>query len=260
MFVEADPFRDDGCKDREPARNEHGMRSIGPHGLNQHTSARRQGDFVGDHVQDGGAVEALEKGDTLAQRRFEGDFAAHRAFGDRGDLGPLADFSGEFVDTFLADHGRIHVGQQELLAPPLRPLHDDIDGSVIESGAHPIRDGSCAAAGPGSKAMSAAIQGSSQFNGPGRLKASLARRSISLVKTGNAGSQTSVATCVMGRLGLAHFIGALPRDRRLPWRRDQLALFHPKTGIKRNSVLNKWGRGEAIDGFPLRRGPAIPAS
>ena len=144
VFVKADPFRDDGCKDREPARNEHGMRAIRPHGLNQHTSTRRQGNSVGNHVQDGGAVEALKKSHTLPQRRFEGDFAAHRASGDRGDLGPLADFSGEFVDTFLADHGRIHVGQQELLAPPLRPLHDNIDGGVIESGAHPIRDGSCA--------------------------------------------------------------------------------------------------------------------
>ena len=125
------------------------MRSIGPHGLNQHTSARRQGNSIGDHAQDGGAVEALEKSHTLAQRRFEGDFAAHGAFGDRGDLGPLADFGGEFVDTFLTDHGRIHVGQQELLAPPLCPLHDNIDGGVIESGAHPIRDGFCAGGGSG---------------------------------------------------------------------------------------------------------------
>src|SRR3984893_7157086 len=67
------------------------------------------------------------------------------------------------------------------------------------------------AAGPGSKAMSAAIQGSSHRGTADHLKASLARRSISLVKTGNAGSQTSVATCVMGRLGLTHFVGALPR-------------------------------------------------
>ncbi len=125
------------------------MRSIGPHGLNQHTSARRQGNSVGDHLQDSGAVEALKKSDTLAQRRFEGDLAAHRAFGDRRDMGPLADFSGEFVDTFLADHGRIHVGQQELLAPPLRPLHDNIDGGVIESGAHPIHDGAYAGGGFG---------------------------------------------------------------------------------------------------------------
>ncbi len=33
----------------------------------------------------------------------------------------------EFVDAFLADQGRVHVGHQQPLLPPLERLHDRID-------------------------------------------------------------------------------------------------------------------------------------
>ena len=61
--------------------------------------------------------QALEQRDALAQRRLELDFAAHRAFGDGGDMRLEAGEIGQLVDAFLADHGGIHVGQQKLLAP-----------------------------------------------------------------------------------------------------------------------------------------------
>ena len=38
-----------------------------------------------------------------------------------------ADVIGQFVDAFLADHGGIHVGQEELLAPVGGRLHHHID-------------------------------------------------------------------------------------------------------------------------------------
>ena len=68
--------------------------------------------------------------DALAQRRLELDLAAHGALGDRGDDGLQPGHVGEFVDAFLADHGRIHVGDDEALAPLGEPLHHDIDGRV----------------------------------------------------------------------------------------------------------------------------------
>ena len=69
--------------------------------------------------------QALQQRDALAQRRFEGDLAVHGAGGDRGDLVLQADFGGKFVDAFLADHGRIHVGDQQFLAARFGVLDDD---------------------------------------------------------------------------------------------------------------------------------------
>ena len=145
--MKADPLRDDGCEDGEPSRDKHGMRAMGPHRLHQGSPARRQGDFLGDDAMDRGKVEALEEGDTFAQGRFEGDIAAHGAFGDRRDMRTLANSGRKFVKTFLADHGRIHVRKQKLLAPPSHPLHDDIDRRVSKRAAHGVRNGFFAGGG-----------------------------------------------------------------------------------------------------------------
>ena len=51
-----------------------------------------------------------------------------------------ADMIGELVDAFLADHGRIHVGQKKRLATAARRLHHDIDGRAGERRTHPIGD------------------------------------------------------------------------------------------------------------------------
>ena len=89
--------------------------------------------MLGDDAVDRGTVESLKQGNSFAQGRFKRDIAAHGAFRDRRDMRLLADFSGEFVNTFLADHGGIHVGEQEPLAPPFRLLHDDINGGIAET-------------------------------------------------------------------------------------------------------------------------------
>ena len=65
---------------------------------------------------------------------LEGDLAIHGARGDGRDLVLEADFGGKLVDAFLADHGRIHVGDQKLLAPRLRVLHREIDRRIAEDG------------------------------------------------------------------------------------------------------------------------------
>ena len=76
--------------------------------------------------------QALEQRDALAQRRLEGDLAAHRALGDRGDMRLQADVVRKFVDAFLADHGGIHVGDEQLLARGSGRLHDDVDRIAAE--------------------------------------------------------------------------------------------------------------------------------
>ena len=39
------------------------------------------------------------------------------------------DVVGEFVDAFLFDHGGVHVGQKQLLAPVGGGLHHDVDAA-----------------------------------------------------------------------------------------------------------------------------------
>ncbi len=45
------------------------------------------------------------------------DLAVHGAGGDGRDEVLQADFSSEFIDAFLTDHGGVHVGDEQLLAP-----------------------------------------------------------------------------------------------------------------------------------------------
>lgn len=62
--------------------------------------------------------------------RFEFDFAAHRAFGDGGDVRLQAGEVGQFIESFLAGHRGIHVGEKKLLAPERGRLHDNVDRQV----------------------------------------------------------------------------------------------------------------------------------
>ena len=96
----------------------------------------RRGTVTGlaQRVQDEGSQLVLAS-DTLvaaqhalAQGWLEGDLAAHGPLGDRRDLLLQANRVGEFVDAFLRDHGGIHVGQEQPLAP-VRSCrqHGDVD-------------------------------------------------------------------------------------------------------------------------------------
>jgi hypothetical protein len=67
----------------------------------------------------------LSRATRSRQGWLEGDLAVHRAGRDRGDLVLQADFGGKFVDAFLADHGGIHIGDQQFLAARLGILDDD---------------------------------------------------------------------------------------------------------------------------------------
>ena len=57
--------------------------------------------------------EPFEQGDTLAQRAFELQLATHCPLGNVGNAILDPGEIGQFVDAFLPDHGRIHVGDEQ---------------------------------------------------------------------------------------------------------------------------------------------------
>jgi len=133
VLVEADGLADRAGEDGEAAGDERGIAAIRPYRPDEFAPARRQGDAVADDLADDGKRHVLQQGDTLAQSRFEIDLAAHGALGDGGDMLLQADEGGELVDAFLADHGRIHVGEEQRLAAGGRRLDDDVDRGTIQS-------------------------------------------------------------------------------------------------------------------------------
>ncbi len=110
------------------------------HGRNQGAPAGRQGDPPGDDLVDRCDRQSFQQRHALAQRRLEGDLAAHRAFGDRRDARLQADVVGKLIDAFLPDHGGVHVGNEQPLAPRGGRLHDDVDRQVPQRGAQPLGD------------------------------------------------------------------------------------------------------------------------
>ena len=133
VFLKADGLADARGEEGEAAGNQCGVSAMFPHGLHQDPSAGGQGDALLNRLVHHAGVQAGEQGDALAQGRLEGDFAAHGAFGDRRHLFLQSDEIGQFVDALLADHGRIHVGEQQLLAPILRRLDENIDRRGAEA-------------------------------------------------------------------------------------------------------------------------------
>ncbi len=116
MLVEADHRGDAAGKQREAAGHQAGEGAVLPHGGDQRAAAGRERDPFCDHLVDDRKRQALEQRDALAQRRLEFDLAAHRPLGDRRDVRFQADVIRELVDAFLADHGGIHVGDEQPLA------------------------------------------------------------------------------------------------------------------------------------------------
>ena len=78
-----------------------------------------------------------QQGDALAQGGLERQFAAHGALGDGRTFPFRPDEIGEFVDAFLADHGGIHVGEEQPLAPVAGELDDDVHRRARRGAAAP---------------------------------------------------------------------------------------------------------------------------
>jgi len=101
--------------------------AFGLHRGDQFQPAGGERDALFDHFVYHLDRQALQERDSFPESRLEGDLAVHGACGDQRHLVLEADFGGEFVNAFLADHGGIHVGDQELLAPRVGILHGDVD-------------------------------------------------------------------------------------------------------------------------------------
>jgi len=130
VLLEADLGGDRVGEQREAARDQAGPGAVRAHGGNQFAAPRRQRDMFFQHLVDHADRQILQQRDAFAQRGFKLDFAAHRAFGDGGDVRFQAGEIGQLVDAFLADHGGIHVGQKKLLAPERDRLHHNVDRQV----------------------------------------------------------------------------------------------------------------------------------
>ncbi len=154
IFMKAQSFANARGKEREAAGNQCGIGAIGAHGLDEGPTARSQGDAMRDRLVHHAGVEAGEKLHALAKGGLEGDFAAHRAFGDFGDLLLQPDEIGQFIDAFLLDHGRIHVGEQKPLAASLDRLDENIDRCVAKTEAE-HRDRRSAIGGVGESGVGA---------------------------------------------------------------------------------------------------------
>ncbi len=127
VLVEADHLGDRAGEKREAARDEAGVGAVRPHRAHERARAGRQRDARGDDLIDDRERQPLEQRHPLPQRRLERDLAAHGALRDRRDLRFEADIVGELVDAFLRDHGRVHVGEEQALAPLPRRLRNDVD-------------------------------------------------------------------------------------------------------------------------------------
>ncbi len=98
----------------ETARDQHRAAPPCPQRMHQHPRARRRGDALGKTARDGILFQSGEQCDPLRQRLGKRQFAAHGAFGDVGDLGLQSGEVRQLVDAFLPDHGRVHVGNEQV--------------------------------------------------------------------------------------------------------------------------------------------------
>ncbi len=123
-------------ENRETARNQHGARPAGLHGLNQRARAEIERDPLMQHMLHIRRPHALEQADALPQRRLELDLAAHRALRDRRNLRPDAAQLRHLVEAFLADDGGIHAGDEHALLAAGRRLHAPVQGAAGDCRCH----------------------------------------------------------------------------------------------------------------------------
>ena len=138
ILVKAETRSDRVGKDGETAGDQDSPSAVGAHGREQGLAPGSEGDALFDHFGDNRLGQAGQQGDAFAQGCLEGDLAIHRPRGDSPDALFDTHLGGQFVDAFLVDHGGVHVGQQNALAPSGVRLHHAVDvglgGEVAQSG------------------------------------------------------------------------------------------------------------------------------
>ena len=116
VLVEAERGSDRPGEDGESAGDERRVGAGRAHRGDQGFRAGHDLDALGEQALHDIGGEPLEEQHALAQRRLEGDLAAHGALGDRRDLVARADLGRQLVDAFLLDQGGVHVGDEQFLA------------------------------------------------------------------------------------------------------------------------------------------------
>jgi hypothetical protein len=77
--------------------------------------------------------QILQQAHPFPQRGLEVQLAIHRPRGDVGHMRADPRLVGQFVDAFLPDHRRIHVGDQQPLLPPPGALHHHVDAQRLQA-------------------------------------------------------------------------------------------------------------------------------
>ncbi len=134
VFMEAEDGGDAAGEDGEAAGDEGGIAAVRGHRVDQFFAAGGECDALGNDLVNDGDWQSLEEGDPFAKGGLEFDLAVHGACRDGGDEILQTDFGGQLVDAFLADHGRIHVGDQQFLAAGFCVLNDDVDRRAVDRG------------------------------------------------------------------------------------------------------------------------------
>ena len=110
----------------ETTRDQDGRRSPRPHRPDQCCRTCIGTDALGQALVDGRNRQPVEQSNTLLEGSGEIQFAMHRPLGDFGDLRLEPGIVGELVDAFLADHGRIHVGDEQFFLTRSGRVDDDV--------------------------------------------------------------------------------------------------------------------------------------
>ena len=126
-LIETDHRRDAVSEQREASGHQAGVGAVRPHGRDQRARPGGEADAVAQNLLDHRDRQSFQQCDAFAQCRLEGNLAAHGAFGDRRHMRFQAGIVGQLVDALLHDHGGIHVGEKQFLAPVRGSLHHHVD-------------------------------------------------------------------------------------------------------------------------------------
>ena len=132
--VKAEPVGDFFREKPKPPRNQSASSGIGVEGRQKCARARHQRYArVVKRVQRR-YRQSGQHGNTLAQGRFETQFAAHGALRDVDHFFLHAELDRQFVQTFLLDNGAFHIGDQKLLAARASGHEINVDRRALQTG------------------------------------------------------------------------------------------------------------------------------
>lgn len=130
LFVEPGGLGHARGEEREPARNQQRPRAVRLHGHEQLLGAGIELDALQPDAFQRRERQTLQQPDAFAQGSGEFDLAAHGALGDGGDFILQSGEIGEFVEALAIDDGRIHIGDDQTLAPVRCRHHIDVGGDT----------------------------------------------------------------------------------------------------------------------------------